>query len=57
MVEFQTEIQGSLTKLIVFKVSKGNPLNMAKLPIMAYGAENMDPYLRYELHLFCVIKV
>ena len=57
MIEFQTEIQGSLKKLIVFKNSKGHPLNMAKLPIMAYGAENMDPYWRYELHLFCAIKV
>ena len=40
--EFQTEIQGSHTKLSVFKVSRGHPSNVAKWPIMAPGAENME---------------
>ena len=37
---FQTEIQGSLTKLCAFKASRGHPSNVVKLPIMSPGAEN-----------------
>ena len=35
---FQTEIQGSLTKLCAFKVSRGYPSKVLKLPIMSPGA-------------------
>ena len=42
MMEFQTEIQGSLTKLSLFKVSNGHPSKMAKLPIMASGAKTRN---------------
>ena len=41
LVEFQTEIQGNLTKLCLFNVSRGHPSKVAKLPIIASGAENM----------------
>ena len=41
-VEVQTEIQSSLTKLCVFKVSRVHPSKVAKLPIMASGAESME---------------
>ena len=34
LIEFQTEIQGSLRKLSVFKVSRGHPSKVAKLPKM-----------------------
>ena len=40
-VEFQTEIQGSLRKLCVFKVSRGHPTKVAKLPIIASGSEKL----------------
>ena len=43
---FQTEIQGSLTKLCAFKESRGHPSKVVKLPIMSSGAENME-YLNY----------
>ena len=39
---FQTEIQGSLTKLCAFKASMGHPSKVVKLPIMSPGAENME---------------
>ena len=39
---FQTEIQGSLTKLCAFKVSRGHSSKMVKLPIMSPGAEIME---------------
>ena len=39
---FQTEIQGSLTKLCAFKVTRGHPSKVVKLPIMSPGAENME---------------
>ena len=39
---FQTEIQGSLTKRCAFKVSRGHPSKVVKLPIMSPGAENME---------------
>ena len=39
---FQTEIQGSLTKLCAFTVSRGHPSKVVKLPIMSPGAENME---------------
>ena len=42
LVEVQTEIQGSFTKLCVFKVSRVHPSKVAKLPIMASGAESME---------------
>ena len=42
LFEFQTEIQGSLMKLCVFKVSRGHPSKVAKLPMIASGAENME---------------
>ena len=35
---FQTEIQGSLRKLFAFKVSRGHPSKVVKLPIMSPGA-------------------
>ena len=38
---FQTEIQGSLTKLRAFKVSRGHPSKVVKLPLMSPGTENM----------------
>ena len=39
---FQTEIQGSLTKLCAFKASRGHPSKLVKLPIMSPWAENME---------------
>ena len=39
---FQTEIQGSLTKLGAFNASRGHPSKVVKLPIMSSGAENME---------------
>ena len=39
---FQTEIQGSLTKMCAFKASRGHPLKVVKLPIMKPGAETME---------------
>ena len=39
---FQTEIQGSFTKLCAFKASRGHPSKVVKLPIMSSGAENME---------------
>ena len=39
---FQTEIQGSLTKLCAFKASRGHSSKVVKLPIMSTGAENME---------------
>ena len=42
LVEFKTEVQGSLTKLCIFKVSRGHTLKVVKLTIIASGAENMD---------------
>ena len=58
---FQTEIQGSLTKLCAFKASRSHPSKVVKLPIMSPGAENMEylnnPRLHNELHLCCVINV
>ena len=58
---FQTEIQGSLTKLCEFQASRGHPSKVVKLPIMSPGAENMEylnnPRLQNELHLCCVINV
>ena len=39
---FQTEIQGSPTKLCAFKASRGHPSNVVKLAKMAPGAENME---------------
>ena len=39
---FQTEIQGSLTKLCAFKAYRGQPSKVVKLPIMSPGAENME---------------
>ena len=39
---FQTEIQGSLTKLCAFLASMGHPSKVVKLPIMSPGAENVD---------------
>ena len=39
---FQTEIQGSLTKLCALKASRGHPSKVVKLPIMSPGAENME---------------
>ena len=36
------EIQGSLRKQCVFKVSRGHPSKVAKLPIIASGADNME---------------
>ena len=62
LIEFQTKIQGSLTKLCVFKVSRGHPSKVAKLPIIASGAENMEYLINIhdgiiELHPFCEINV
>ena len=53
---FQIEFQGSITKLCAFKVSRGHPSKVLKLPIMSPRAENME-YLNNELHLCCVINV
>ena len=39
---FQTEIQGSLTKLCAFRVSRGHSSKVVKLPIMSPGAEDME---------------
>ena len=39
---FETEIQGSPTKLCAFKASRGHPSKVVKLPIMSTGAENME---------------
>ena len=39
---FQTEIQGSFTKLCAFKASRGHPSKVVKLPTMLSGAENME---------------
>ena len=39
---FQTEIQGSHTKRCAFKVSRGHPSKVVKLPIMPPGAENIE---------------
>ena len=39
---FQTEIQGSLSKLCAFKASRGHPSKVVKLPIMSTGAEDME---------------
>ena len=39
---FQTESQGSPTKLCAFKASRGHPSKVVKLPIMSNGAENME---------------
>ena len=39
---FQTEIEGPLTKLCAFKVSRGHSPKVIKLPIIAPGAENME---------------
>ena len=38
---FQTEIQGSPTKLCAFIASRGHPSKVVKLPMMSPGAENM----------------
>ena len=38
LVDIQTEIQGSIKKLSVFKVSRGHSSKVAKLPIIASGA-------------------
>ena len=43
---FQTEIQGSLTKLCAFNASRGHPSKVVKLRIMSPGAGNME-YLDY----------
>ena len=45
LVELQTEIHGSNTKLFVFKVSRGQPPKVAKLPIIVSGAENMEYFI------------
>ena len=42
LVEFQTEIQGFLTQLFAFRVSRGHPPKVATLPIIASGAENTE---------------
>ena len=39
---FQTEIQGSVTKLCAFKASRDHLSKVVKLPIMSSGAENME---------------
>ena len=39
---FQIAFQGSITKLCVFKVSRGHPSKVVKLPIMSPRAEDMD---------------
>ena len=39
---FQTEIQGSFTKLCAFKVYRGHPSKVVELPIMSPGTENME---------------
>ena len=39
---FQTEIQGSITKLCALKASRGHSSKVVKLPIMSPGAENME---------------
>ena len=39
---FQTEIQGSISKLCAFNASRGHPSKVVKLPIMSPGAENME---------------
>ena len=39
---FQTEIQGSLTKLCAFKLSRGHPSKVVILPIMSPEAENNE---------------
>ena len=47
---FQTEIQGSLTKLCAFKASRGHPSIVVKLPIMSPGAVNMEYLNNPRLH-------
>ena len=42
LVAFQTEIQGSLTKLCALKASRGRPSKVVKLPIMSPGAKKAD---------------
>ena len=39
---FETEIQGSLTKLCAFKASRRHPSKVVKLPIMSPEAENVE---------------
>ena len=39
--KFQTEIQGSLTKLSAFKAFSDRPSKVVKVPIISIGAENM----------------
>ena len=39
LVAFQTEIQGSLTKLCAIKASRGHPSKVVKFPIMSPGAK------------------
>ena len=39
---FQTEIQGSLTKLYAFVAAWGHPSKVVKLQIMSSEAENME---------------
>ena len=42
LAAFKTVIQGSLTKLCIFKVSRDHPSKIAKLPLIVSGTENMD---------------
>ena len=39
---FQIEIQDTLTKLCVFKASRGHPSKMVNLPVMSSGDKNME---------------
>ena len=50
---FQTEIQGSLTKLCAFKASRGHSSKVVKLPIMSPGAENME-HLNGDCTMNCI---
>ena len=58
---FQTEIQGSITKLCAFNASRGHPSKVVKLGIMSPEAENMEllnnPRLHNESLLCCEINV
>ena len=39
---FKIEIQGTLSKLWLFKASRGQPSKVVKIPIMSPGAEDME---------------
>ena len=57
MGAFQTEIEGSLSKLCAFKASRGHPLKVVKMPIMSNGAEKMQYLKIHDYTVNCIFAV